>query len=432
MHSLDASPRAQLGAVPEQLNEQTRALASRADALGAQIAGLVERAGALATDGAGAAETRAAITAAARAAGVWPMTQPVSVGGTAASTLELTVVREALGRHNVGHLPGIFGPAPGLLAHADEPLRSDVLPRYLAGELRGSFGFTEPADALRHTWAVSDGDELIVNGAKSYVTGGADADFINTLVEVEGVGPAMVLIFSDTPGVELVRRFGTLDGSHHAAFTFIDVRVPAHNVLGGPADGLRRALGQVSAVRMAIAAQCVGQCAFVVDQLEAHLRAVEARSASAQPDRLASAARPAAESPQLRSVYGHARIATYAARSTLYRTARLVDAAHAAHAADQTNSDAAHAAHAADPTNSDAAAKTTANEVMATKAFATETLWALADQAISAIGGTALADDHPLSGVLRRARATRLAEGPTDVLAANIARGHLDLHLGHL
>lgn len=410
MPTRDALGRALLGAVPEQLNEQTRALASRADALGAEIAGLIERGspsavGTLATDGALTADTLAAIREASHAAGVWPMTQPVSVGGTAASTLELTVVREALGRRNVGHVGGIFGPAPGLLAHAVEPLRSEVLGRYLAGELRGAFGFTEPADAQRHTWAVRDGETLVVNGAKSYVTGGADADFINTLVEVEGAGPAMVLIFTDAPGVDLVRRFGTLDGSHHAAFTFTDVRVPAHNILGGSADGLRRALGQVSAVRLAIAAQCVGQCAFVVDQLEAHLGASQPRTLDVDTN------------PQLRSVYGHARIATYAARSTLYRTARLIDAAHASVSA------------SGDP---DAAAKATANEVMATKAFATETLWTLTDQAITTIGGASLADDHHLSGVLRRARAARLAEGPTDILAANIARGHLDLHLGRL
>lgn len=333
---------------------------------------------------------------ASKSAGVFGMTQPMSVGGTEAGALALAVVRDTLASRNVGHLPGVFGPSPGVLADVGEPLRSQFLLPYLAGELRSGFGFTEPADAPRHTWARRDGDDLVVNGAKSYVTGGADADFINALVELEGTGSAMVLIETDRTGVTLKQRFGTLDGSHHAAFTFTDVRIPATHVIGEAGRGLRRAMSQINATRMAIAADCIGQCRFAIHLVEQTLVERAARHSSTdEPARVGTDLQ--------RVVLGDMRIAAYAARSALYRTARLLDAGENA-----------------------------VNEVMAAKSLATETLSRVCDDAVQLVGGTALVDGHPLADILRRVRALRLAEGPTEVLAANVARGRLDLGLGRL
>lgn len=338
----------------------------------------------------------AAIRQASKAAGVFGMTQPKEFGGSEAGSLALAVVRDTLGSRNVGHFPGIFGPSPGVLANVDEPLRSQFLLPYLAGEMRSGFGFTEPADAPRHTWAVRDGDELVINGQKSYVTGGADADFINALVEVDRIGPAMVLIETSRPGVTLEMRFGTLDGSHHAVFTFADVRVPATHLIGEAGRGLRRALSQISATRMAIAADCIGQCRFAIDLVEQSL--VE------RANRRGDADGPAPLGTDLERVsLGNMRIAAYAARSALYRTARLLDAGENA-----------------------------VNEVMAAKSLATETLSRICDDAVQLVGGMALVEGHPLADILRRVRALRLAEGPTEVLASNVARGRLDLGLGRV
>ncbi|WP_419916206.1 acyl-CoA dehydrogenase family protein [Candidatus Poriferisodalis sp.] len=338
----------------------------------------------------------AAVRDASKAVGVFGMTQPTSVGGTEAGALALAVVRDTLASRNVGHLPGVCGPSPGVLADVSEPLRSQFLLPYLAGDMRSGFGFTEPANATRHTWARRDGDDLVVNGAKSYVTGGADADFINALVEVDGIGPAMVLIETDRAGVTLEQRFGTLDGSHHAAFTFSDVRVPATHVIGEAGGGLRRAMSQINATRMAIAAECIGQCRFAIDFVEQLM--VERAGRRDSTDERAQVG-----TDLERVALGDMRIAAYAARSALYRTARLLDAGENA-----------------------------VNEVMAAKSLATETLSRICDDAVQLVGGTALVDGHPLADMLRRVRALRLAEGPTEVLAANVARGRLDLGLGRV
>ena len=410
---LDAE-HAEVLATAERLADQLAALSERATAGSIEAAereahseaGSGVEAAMLETPGTASDGIGAVVREASKAAGVFGMTQPVAFGGTEAGAQALAIVRDTLGSQNVGHLPGIFGPSPGVLADAGEPLRSQFLLPYLAGELRSGFGFTEPADAPRHTWARRDGDELVINGAKSYVTGGADAHFVNALVEVEGTGPAMVLIETGRAGVTMDRRFGTLDGSHHAAFTFADVRVPATYVIGEAGRGLRRAMGQINATRMAIAADCIGLCRFAVDLVEQTLveRAGRRGSTERGSTKQDSAEKPArvGTDPE-RVALGGMRIAAYAARSALYRTARLLDAGENA-----------------------------VNEVMAAKSLATEALSRICDDAVQLVGGTALVDGHPLADILRRVRALRLAEGPTEVLAANVARGRLDLGLGRL
>jgi acyl-CoA dehydrogenase len=94
---------------------------------------------------------------------------------------------------------------------------------------------------------------------------------------------------------------------------------------------------------------------------------------------------------------------SYAVRATLYRAARRAESGENA-----------------------------INEMIAAKAFATETLGQLIDAAMQIVGGSALMDDHPLAILHNEARVLRVSEGLTDVLRANIARGALELNKGTL
>lgn len=157
--------------MPEQLTPELRALATTAQTFA--------RDELLPRRNLSSAEARPAIIAASRAAGLFAMTQPREFGGTAASALALTVVRDELAATNPPHLDAVFGPGPGVLAAVPEPLRSSHLVPVLAGTKRGGFGFTEPDDAPFPTRARLEGDWFVVDGQKSYITGGAEADFIN-------------------------------------------------------------------------------------------------------------------------------------------------------------------------------------------------------------------------------------------------------------
>jgi len=369
--------------MPEQLTESQQALADRARAFAA--AELEPR------RDLPAAEARPAVVAAARKSGFFAMTQPAEFGGSGAAVLELTIVRDELAAADAPHREAVFGPGPGVLAQVGEPLRSTHLQPLLAGEKRGAFGFTEPADAAAPTRAVQDGDTLRISGRKSYVTGGADADFVNTLVQIEDRGPTLVVIDTDAPGVIIERTFASLDGSRHAALCFDDVAVPAAHMIGEPGEGLPRAMRQIGDVRLAIAAGCVGTMRWVLDYLTDHLQAAD-HSGGRRGDR---------EGVRLR--YADLRIDAFAARSMLYRTARLADAG-----------------------------ANVVNEGIACKVFATEAVGRVVDTAIQLVGGTALTEDHPLAVLYRTVRSLRLAEGGSDVLRLNLARGKLELDKGRL
>ena len=72
------------------------------------------------------------------------------------------------------------------------------------------------------------------------------------------------------------------------------------------------------------------------------------------------------------------------------------------------------------------------NEAIAAKVFATEGIGEIVDTAIQLVGGTALQTGHPLEDLYRRVRAMRWAEGASDVLRLNLARGCLDLQKGRI
>ena len=333
-------------------------------------------------------DARRAAIAASKEAGIFRMTQPPEFGGTAAGPLAIVAVRETLESHNPRWLSDMFGPGPGILANSEEPIRSDYLLPTMDGEKLAGFGFTEARDAPHYTRAKREGETLVVNGQKSYVTRGTEVDFINVLADIEDEGRAFIIIDSNAPGVSKERVFGTIDGSEHAAFKFDNVRVPQTHMMGVPGEGMRKAMRQIGNTRLTMAAESAGLIRFVIQFVDAHIRRVEAKAGVNDTTRLR---------------YGELRIQAYAARSTVYRAAHLADSG-----------------------------ANVVNESIAAKAFASETLGRTVDTAIQIVGGGALMNNHPLAILYRQARSLRVAEGLTDVLNANIARGALDLNMGTL
>jgi acyl-CoA dehydrogenase len=201
----------------------------------------------------------------------------------------------------------------------------------------------------------------------------------------------MLVIDTKAPGVVIERRFDSLDGSHHAAFRFDNVLVPADHVIGRPGEGLPRAMRQIGDTRLLIAAEAVGLARWVIEFTTHHLKAPH------------HSGEPLGAREGVRLRYADLRIRTFAARSMLYRTARLSETG-----------------------------ANVVNEVIACKVFATETLSSVVDGAIQLVGGKALTVGHPLEQLYRQVRSLRLAEGASDVLRLNLSRGSLDLDKGVL
>lgn len=331
-----------------------------------------------------------------REAGFFYKTQPAEFGGTPASTLELTVLRELFSRTNLPLTRFVFGPGPGVLHAVHGDLKSEYLEPVLRGEKRGAFAFTEPDSAPRATWGVVAGDKLVINGQKSYITGGGSADFISALVNVEHAnggkaGTAMVVIDRQAQGVAIDRVFTSLDGSSHVSMTFDNVSVPITNIIGELGEGMPRALANIGNVRLMVSAQASGMCMFVLDFIEKHIKSPHRSGV------------PLGDKEGVRMRFSDMRIETFVARSALYRTARIVDSG-----------------------------DNSVNETAITKVFTTETAGRVVDQGVQLFGGQALVAGHPLEKLYREARSLRFVEGASDLLRLNIAKGKLELGKGRL
>jgi acyl-CoA dehydrogenase len=144
----------------------------------------------------------------------------------------------------------------------------------------------------------------------------------------------MVVIDLFTPdgerpaGVVIQQVFTSLDGgASHAYLRFERARVPAWHIIGEPSSrrprrsgssgggsGLDRAMAQIGSVRLALSAQAVGTALWVLDHLQDRVLHRPHRSGSPLAQK---------ESVQLRHAELHLQV--FAARSMLYRVARLVD-----------------------------------------------------------------------------------------------------------
>jgi len=151
--------------------------------------------------------------------------------------------------------------AMSILEHGSDDQKEAWLPEMAAGELLGAFALTEPdagsdGKALE-TEAVPDGDEIVLNGVKTWVANGEIAGLF--LVFARGPeGIEAFLVPADTPGLTVGYREPTL-GLRSVPFNTVyleDCRVPVGNRLGEASAGwelAQRALG-----RMAVALAAVG------------------------------------------------------------------------------------------------------------------------------------------------------------------------------
>jgi acyl-CoA dehydrogenase len=349
------------------------------------------------------AAVRARVRELARDAGLFALAQPAEMGGLGAGPLALTAVRETLAAAHLRVTRWVLGPDPGALRHAEGELRLLYLEPVLRGEKRAAFAFTEPQDAPAPTRARREGEVFVVDGAKSFVTGGAEADFFLVVAragedetgtggaESGGSRTALLAVDRDLPGVSITREFTSLDGGRHVALRFAGARVPASRLVGAVGEGMPRALRQIGDTRLAVAAAACGSCLWALGFLDRHLRLPHRGKGTL------------GELESVRLRYGELRARVYAARSALYRTARLAEAG-----------------------------ESVTGETMAAKLLATEALAAVVDGAIQLVGGEALVVGHPLERLYREARSLRLAEGASDLLLLQIARGALELDKGRL
>jgi len=157
---------------------------------------------------------------------------------------------------------------------ASDEQRARWLPGIVSGEVITAIAMTEPGTGsdLRgvRTTARRDGDSYVVNGSKTYITNGQNADLVIVVATTEtqqgGKGISLVLVEATREGFRRGRNLDKIGkkSSDTSELFFEDVRVPATNLLGQENSGLRYLMSQLPQERLSIAirAQAAAQRVF--------------------------------------------------------------------------------------------------------------------------------------------------------------------------
>lgn len=155
-----------------------------------------------------------------------------------------------------------------LIDWGTEAQKQRLLPRIAQGGM-GALAITEPAagsDATgMRTSFREDGDEIVINGGKTFITNGDVADLYLLFGKWEGILGAkesisVLVLEKGTPGLSVVRledKMGTR-ASSTATLAFDNCRVPRANLLGNPGDGLKILFASLNKSRPSVAAHALG------------------------------------------------------------------------------------------------------------------------------------------------------------------------------
>ena len=157
-----------------------------------------------------------------------------------------------------------------ILQYGTEEQKKNWLPKLATGEMVGAIAMTEPGagsdlQALR-TSAVRDGDDFVVNGAKTFISNGMHADLLIIVARTGGEGAAglslLVAEVTDLPGFNRGRKLDKVGLKYQDTMElfFDDMRVPAANLLGGAegeGQGFIQLMQQLPQERLIIAVTAV-------------------------------------------------------------------------------------------------------------------------------------------------------------------------------
>ena len=209
-------------------------------------------------------------------AGWWGALAPAEYGGLGWDTVRYAIMVEEASRASgsVGVMLAVQGSLIiyPLLKYGTEEQLKEYMPRFVSGEVMGSFGLTEPgagSDAGNtKTAAVLEGDEWVINGQKCFITNTKrDWPAVNFATvrtdpdKSKGVrGVSSIIVSADAPGFNYGRKENKmgLRGSDTSEIFFENCRVPKENLLGELNGGFKIFMVALDAGRISIGAMALG------------------------------------------------------------------------------------------------------------------------------------------------------------------------------
>ncbi len=307
-------------------------------------------------------------------------------------TRSLCVLRETLARHDgladfAFAMQGLGSGAISLDGSAAQKQR--YLPSVARGEAIAAFALSEP-DAGSDVAALSldarvDGDHVVLNGEKTWISNGGIADFYVVFArsgEAPGArGISAFIVDAGTPGLEIAERIQVIAPHPLARLKFTQCRVPLSQRIGEPGQGFKVAMRTLDVFRTSVAAAALG---FARRALAEGL----ARSTT-------------------RRLFGGVLADMQLTQAKLAQMATTVDSAalltyRAAWQRDQ--------------------GQNVTQEAAMAKLVATEGAQQVIDAAVQIWGGQGVVSDQPVERLYREIRALRIYEGASEVQQLIIAR----------
>ncbi len=337
----------------------------------------------------------------ARDAGLWAPHLPPDAGGTGSGFIEYAYLNEEIGRSFIAQL--VFGcqaPDAGnseiLQLFGTPEQKQQFLEPLVAGETRSFFGMTEPENAgsdptKLDSRAVRDGDDWVINAHKWFSSAADGAGFAILMAVTDPDAPphrraSMILVPTDVPGYELVRKVPVMGHEGHGWAThcetrWTDVRVPVANTLGAPGEGFKLAQKRLGPGRIHHVMRWLGQMQ----------RAFELMCSYALERKVGGEA--LADKQTIQNWIAESAAEIQACRLMTLQAAHRLDAGDEARV-----------------------------EISLIKFYAARVLHDVIDRAIQVHGGLGMTEDVPLAMMYRMARGARIYDGADEVHKMVVAR----------
>ncbi|ODT58237.1 acyl-CoA dehydrogenase family protein [Phenylobacterium sp.] len=278
-----------------------------------------------------------------------------------------------------------------IINYGSEEQKQRLLPGMVSGEIITAIAMTEPGTGSDlqgvKTTALRDGNHYVLNGSKTYITNGQNADVVIVVAKTDpslgSKGVSLILVERGTAGFERGRNLDKVgqNSADTSELFFNDVRVPITNCLGEEGRGFAYLMNQLPQERLqiAIAGQAGAQRAF--DE--------------------------AVKFTKDRKAFGQAIFDFQNTRFTLAALKAKLQAGWA-------HLDWAIKRHVAGELN--------AAEASAAKLFHTELQWEACDIALQLHGGAGYMNEYPIARLWRDARVQRIYGGTSEIMKEVVAR----------
>ena len=211
---------------------------------------------------------------------------PEAYGGAAAGRLFSMVMMEETARartSGIGFSLHSEIVAPYILKYGSEAQKANYLPRMARGEIIGAIAMSEPGvgsdlQAVKTSAVKGTNGDYTVNGSKTFITNGWNADLVITVAKTNPAlgakGTSLILVERGMAGFERGKRLKKIGmkAQDTSELFFSNVQVPAANLLGSEGQGFIYLMQELPWERMQIAIGATASAQQAIDDTIAYVR----------------------------------------------------------------------------------------------------------------------------------------------------------------